>query len=104
MILVWILIISGWSFAMMVPFLYVLKLCGLLLISPEEEEVRFALACMTAKTLQEMLCQVHFDMHRQCMPWHEISPPYFQYQSQVARTRGSYIHAVSVCVETQSGC
>ena len=36
---VWVLIIFGWTFAMMVPFFYVLKLCGLLRISVEEEEV-----------------------------------------------------------------
>ena len=72
MVLLWILIIFGWNFAMMVPFFYVLKLCSLLRISPEEE-VRFALACMTAKTLLAMLCQdVHLDMHRQCMPRHKF--------------------------------
>ena len=37
---VWCLVIFGWTFAMMVPFFYLLKLCGLLRISPEEEEVR----------------------------------------------------------------
>ncbi len=37
---IWVLVIFGWTFAMMVPFFYVLKLCGLLRISPEEEEVR----------------------------------------------------------------
>lgn len=36
---VWILVIFGWTFAMMVPFFYVLKLCGLLRITHEEEEV-----------------------------------------------------------------
>ena len=36
---IWVLVIFGWTFAMMVPFFYVLKLCGLLRISPEEEEV-----------------------------------------------------------------
>lgn len=40
---VWVLVIFGWTFAMMVPFFYVLKLCGLLRISVEEEEVRPAL-------------------------------------------------------------
>lgn len=38
--LVWILIIFGWTMGMMVPFFYVLKLCGLLRLSPQEEEVR----------------------------------------------------------------
>ena len=33
MILLWILIIFGWTFAMMVLFFYVLKLCSLLRIS-----------------------------------------------------------------------
>ena len=37
---IWCLVIFGWTFAMMVPFFYLLKLCGLLRISPEEEEVR----------------------------------------------------------------
>ena len=36
---VWCLVIFGWTFAMMAPFFYLLKLCGLLRISPEEEEV-----------------------------------------------------------------
>ena len=36
---VWIIVIFAWTFAMMVPFFYALKLCGLLRISPEEEEV-----------------------------------------------------------------
>ncbi|KAK9917402.1 hypothetical protein WJX75_003971 [Coccomyxa subellipsoidea] len=36
--LVWILIIFGWTMGMMVPFFYVLKLCGLLRLSPQEEE------------------------------------------------------------------
>ena len=36
---VWCLVIFGWTFAMMAPFFYVLKLCGFLRISAEEEEV-----------------------------------------------------------------
>ncbi|CAK0739452.1 hypothetical protein CVIRNUC_001167 [Coccomyxa viridis] len=36
---IWCLVIFGWTFAMMAPFFYVLKLCGLLRISPEEEEL-----------------------------------------------------------------
>ena len=39
---VWVIIIFAWTFAMMVPFFYVLKVCGLLRISIEEEEVRSA--------------------------------------------------------------
>lgn len=35
---VWILVIFGWTFAMMAPFFYILKRCGLLRISPKEEE------------------------------------------------------------------
>jgi hypothetical protein len=37
---VWLLVIFGWTFGMMAPFFYILKLCGLLRITPEEEEVR----------------------------------------------------------------
>lgn len=37
--LVWILVIFGWTFGLMVPFFYILKLCGLLRLSPKEEEV-----------------------------------------------------------------
>ncbi len=40
---IWVLVIFGWTFAMMVPFFYVLKLCGLLRINAEEEEVRLDL-------------------------------------------------------------
>lgn len=37
--LVWILVIFGWTFGLMVPFFYILKLCGLLRLSAKEEEV-----------------------------------------------------------------
>ncbi|CAL8463541.1 g3075 [Coccomyxa elongata] len=37
--LVWILVIFGWTFGLMVPFFYILKLCGLLRLSPKEEEL-----------------------------------------------------------------
>ena len=36
---VWLLFIFGWTFGNMVPFFYLLKVCGLLRVSPEEEEV-----------------------------------------------------------------
>ena len=36
---VWLLVIFGWTFGMMAPFFYILKLCGMLRITPEEEEV-----------------------------------------------------------------
>lgn len=37
---VWLLFIFGWTFGHMVPFFYLLKVCGLLRVSPQEEEVR----------------------------------------------------------------
>ena len=40
--IVWVLVLFGWTMAMMLPFFYLLKLLGMLRISPEEEEVRHA--------------------------------------------------------------
>lgn len=37
---VWVLVIAGWTLGMMIPFFYLLKICGLLRITPHEEEVR----------------------------------------------------------------
>lgn len=37
---VWVLVIAGWTLSMMIPFFYLLKICGLLRITPHEEEVR----------------------------------------------------------------
>ena len=36
---VWLLFIFGWTMGNMVPFFYLLKICGLLRVSPQEEEV-----------------------------------------------------------------
>ena len=58
---VWCLVIFGWTFAMMAPFFYLLKLCGLLRISPEEEEVR-SLSLIWLGT----------DQHLACSQWWEV--------------------------------
>ena len=47
---VWCLVIFGWTFAMMAPFFYVLKLCGFLRISADEEEVCVVSPCGSACT------------------------------------------------------
>lgn len=44
--LIWVLLIAGWTLGMMVPFFYILKLAGLLRLSPQDEEVRPLTCCL----------------------------------------------------------
>ena len=48
---IWVLTIFGWTACMMVPFFYLLKLMGMLRVSPEEEMVR----CSTSRCLVELV-------------------------------------------------